>query len=206
MDKQDYQGLADSYEFDPVTEQYVKVGDMNEKRWYPSLVGLPGGDVLAVSGLDGTGPGPPRPERGVRPHDEDVDRAPRPVPLLPDLSGAVPDRHAGKLFYSGSNAGYGPADPGPGARLLEPRQQHVHPVPGLRDPDLLETSGSSFAGPVQDQKVIVVGGGGVGESDRSTARIDVIDLETEEPAFTPGPDLPRPPATRTSCSCPTTPC
>ena len=48
------------------------------------------------------------------------------------------------------------------------------------DPDLLETAGSAWVGPVQDQKVAVVGGGGVGESPRSTARIDVVDLATRK--------------------------
>ena len=44
------------------------------------------------------------------------------------------------------------------------------PVPGIRDPDLLETAGSAWAGPVQDQRIAVIGGGGVGESPRSSAR------------------------------------
>src|SRR5262249_39509503 len=55
LDQQDFQGRKESYEFDPATEQYVRVGDMNYKRWYPTLTGLPNGQVLAVSGLDGTG-------------------------------------------------------------------------------------------------------------------------------------------------------
>ena len=55
LDKQDFQGIADSFEFDPWKEEYVRVGDMQYKRWYPSLVGLPDGQILSVSGLDGVG-------------------------------------------------------------------------------------------------------------------------------------------------------
>jgi len=56
----------------------------------------------------------------------------------------------------------------------------------------METSGSAFAGPVQNQRVIVAGGGGVGESPASTARIDVIDLKEPNAHYVPGPDLPTP--------------
>jgi Domain of unknown function (DUF1929). len=192
LEKQDFQGIADTFEFDPVTEQYVKVGDMVEKRWYPSLLGLPDGGVLAVSGLDGTGQ--------ILPGQNEVyDPATRRWTERPDLFRYFPTYPAifqtgvaGRLFYSGSNAGYGPADAGrvPGFWNLDGNT--LDPVPGMRDPDLLETSGSAFAGPVQDQKVIVVGGGGVGESPVSTARIDVIDLKEKAPHFVPGPDLPAP--------------
>jgi hypothetical protein len=192
LDKQDFQGLADSYEFDPISEQYVKVGDMNEKRWYPSLVGLPGGDVLAVSGLDGTGQILPGQNEVFDPTTKTWTERPDLFRYFPTYPALFQTATQGKLFYSGSNAGYGPADAArvPGFWNLDGNT--FDPVPGLRDPDLLETSGSAFAGPVQDQKVIVVGGGGVGESDRSTARIDVVDLDQKNPQFTPGPDLPAP--------------
>jgi len=34
MNKQDFQGRKESYEFDPLTETYQRVSDMNHKRWY----------------------------------------------------------------------------------------------------------------------------------------------------------------------------
>ena len=72
------------------------------------------------------------------------------------------------------------------------------PIPGMRDPDLLETAGSAWVGPVQDQRIAVVGGGGVGESPRSSARIDTIDLDEPEPDVDAGADrCPRARATRT---------
>jgi hypothetical protein len=192
LDKQDFQGIADTYEFDPFTEEYVRVGDMVHKRWYPTLAALPNGEVLAVSGLDGTG-------EILAGQNEVYDPATKTWTERPDLFRYFPTYPAlfqteqeGTLFYSGSNGGYGPADAGrvPGFWNLE--DNSFAPVAGLRDPDQIETSGSAWAGPVQDQKMIVVGGGGVGESPLSTRRIDVIDLSAPEPQFTPGPDLPEP--------------
>ncbi|WP_308258980.1 galactose oxidase-like domain-containing protein [Pseudonocardia sp. H11422] len=192
LDKQDFQGIAESYEFDPFTEQYVKVGDMAHKRWYPTLTGLPDGQVLSVSGLDGTG-------TILGGQNEIYDPATKTWTERPDLFRYFPTYPAlfqterpGTLFYSGANAGYGPAEEGRVPGLWNLEDNSFAPVPGMRDPDLLETSGSAWAGPVQDQKVIVVGGGGVGESPLTTGRIDVVDLKDPEPRYTAGPDLPVP--------------
>lgn len=191
FDKQEFQGIADSYEFDPISESYQKVGSMNEKRWYPTLVGLPNdGGVLAVSGLDGTG-------QVVDGYNEVFDATTKTWANRPDLRQYFPTYPAlfptqsGRLFYSGSNAGYGPDDKGRTPGFWNLKTNTFSTVPGLRDPDMLETSGSSWAGTVQDQKIMVVGGGGVGESERSTGRIDVVDLKAQHPAFTPGPSLPQ---------------
>lgn len=192
LEKQDFQGIADSYEFDPVSEQYVRVGDMAEKRWYPSLLGLPDGDVLAVSGLDGTGTILPGQNEVFDPATKKWTERPDLFRYFPTYPALFQTSVAGKLFYSGSNAGYGPADAGRVPGFWNLQGNTFEAVPGLRDPDLMETSGSAFAGPVQDQKVIVVGGGGVGESNRSTTRIDVIDLKKPRPSYTPGPNLPAP--------------
>ncbi|MBW0136966.1 DUF1929 domain-containing protein [Pseudonocardia abyssalis] len=192
LDKQDYQGIADSYEFDPVTEEYVQVGDMVHKRWYPSLTPLSDGTVLSVSGLDGLG-------QILDGQNETYDPVTQVWTERPDLRRYFPSYPAlfqtaqpDQLFYSGSTTGYGPAQQGREPGLWNLADNTFAPVPGLRDPDLVETSGSVWAGPVQDQRMLVVGGGGVGESPLSTARTDVIDLTAEQPAYTPGPDLPEP--------------
>jgi hypothetical protein len=192
LDKQDYQGLADAFEFDPYGEQYVRVDDMEHERWYPSLTPLHDGTVLSVSGLDGAGE--------ILPGQNEVyDPATRTWTERPDLFRYFPTYPAlfqtgdeGELFYTGSNAGYGPADQGRTPGFWRLADNTFEPVPGLRDPDLMETSGSVWAGPVQDQRVLVVGGGGIGESPLSTARTDVVDLDDPAPRYTPGPDLPAP--------------
>jgi hypothetical protein len=94
------------------------------------------------------------------------------------------------LFFSGSNSGYGPATKGRTPGFWDLRDNSFRPVPGLRDPDETETSASAWVGSVQNQTVMVVGGGGNGESHRSTRRIDLVKLNAGLPHFVPGPDLP----------------
>jgi hypothetical protein len=190
--KQDFQGIDDAFEFDPFTEEYVRVADMEHARWYPTLTGLADGRVLAVSGLDETGTiltGQNEvydPEEKTWTERHDLFRY---FPTYPALfQTSVPDR----LFYSGSTAGYGPEDQGRVPGFWDLEDNTFLEVPGLRDADLMETSASTWVGPVQDQRMIVVGGGGVGESPRSTTRIDVIDLDEPKPRFVPGPDFPHP--------------
>ncbi|GAA4262198.1 kelch motif-containing protein [Dactylosporangium darangshiense] len=193
MDKQDYQGRKEAYEFNPVTEQYERVQDMHEKRWYPTLTGLADGSVLAVSGLDGGG----QVVDGSK--NEIYDPKTKTWTLRKDLDHYFPTYPAlfqtGKdnvLFFSGSNSGYGPATKGRDPGLWDLTTNDFQTVPGMRDTDQLETSGSAWAGPVQNQTVMVVGGGGVGESSKATSRIDIIKLNGENPHFEPGPSLPQP--------------
>ncbi|WP_433784504.1 galactose oxidase-like domain-containing protein [Actinomycetospora sp. CA-101289] len=190
LEKQDYQGIEQSYEFNPFTEAYERVGDMNFKRWYPTLTGLADGSVISVSGLDGTG-------EILNGQNEVYDPATRRWTERKDLTQYFPSYPAlfqtareNVLFYSGANAGYGPAEQGRIPGFWDLRNNVLSPVPGIRDPDLMETAGSAWVGPVQDQRIAVVGGGGVGESPRSTGRIDTIDLDTPNPTWQPGPSLP----------------
>ncbi|MER5970085.1 galactose oxidase early set domain-containing protein [Streptomyces sp. NPDC002055] len=187
LDKQDYQGINAAYEFDPRTERYVPVDPMAESRWYPTLVTLADGRVLAVSGLDDVGQIINGKNEIFDPRTRTWSTAPhRYFPTYPALFLT----QGGKLFYSGSNAGYGPADAGREPGLWDLRRNTFQRVPGLKDADETETSASVLLPPAQDQKVMVLGGGGVGESKRSTARTAVVDLK-RSPRFTDGPDLPQ---------------
>lgn len=188
LDKKDFQGLPDAYEFDPRTESYVRVHRMAVARWYPTLVTLPDGRVLAVSGLDDMGE--------IIPGDNEVfDPAtrrwsPGPHRYFPTYPALFLTR-GGDLFYSGSNAGYGPADKGRTPGVWHLGTNTFTPVPGLGAPDELETSASVLLPPAQRQSVMVLGGGGVGESHASTPRTAVVDLTRRTPRFTEGPPLPQ---------------
>lgn len=187
LDKKDFQGIKDAYEFDPATEKYTKVGSMSEARWYPTLLTLTDGKVLAASGLDDVGQVVPGRNEVYDPAARTWSAAPTHYfPTYPSLfltSG-------GKVFYSGSNAGYGPADQGRAPGIWDLATNSFRAVPGLKDPGTLETSGSVLLPPAQDQKVMVFGGGGVGESHDATARTAVVDLKSPRPEFGSGPDLP----------------
>jgi hypothetical protein len=194
LDKQDYRGDDRAYEFDFINEKYVQVGDMKESRWYASLPVLTNGDVMAVSGLDSVGLITETTEV-YNPISKEWAWGPdRQLPTYPALfRTANPD----VLFFSGSSAGYGPADKGREPGFWNIKTNEFTVVSGLRDTGILETSASVMLPPVkgtndgsQSSRIMVAGGGGVGESELSTARTDIIDLSDTKAAFTPGPELP----------------
>jgi hypothetical protein len=187
--KQDYRGLDASYIFDVKKEKYVRTGKLTMPRWYPTLVSTNGGNVMAVSGLDDHG-------RIIDGNNEVFERSShtwyddpklhRYFPTYPQLF-RLKD---GRLFYSGANTGYGSATRGRQPGIWDLTDNSFQKVGGLRDAGLNETATSFLLPPVQEQKVAMVGGGGIGESARSTARFDVADLSQDKPAYTPGMDLP----------------
>lgn len=188
LDKKDFQGLREAYLFDPVAERYVQVRPMEEARWYPTLVTLPDSRVMAVSGLDDMG-------QIIPGQNEIYDPAtrrwsPGPTRYFPTYPALFLTR-AGNLFYSGSNAGYGPAEQGRQPGVWHLRANYFTPVTGLRDADQTETSASVLLPPAQRQSVMIMGGGGVGESHRSTARTAVVDLRGRHPHYAEGPRLPQ---------------
>ncbi|GGX64813.1 kelch motif-containing protein [Streptomyces minutiscleroticus] len=187
LDKKDFQGIRDAYEFDPVAEKYIKVDPMNEARWYPTLTTLSDGKVLSLSGLDEIGqlvPGKNEvfdPETKKWTYTEGV----RQFPTYP----AISLMQNGKLFYSGSNAGYGPDDVGRDPGIWDLDTNKFTKVPGLSDPKLLETSGTVLLPPAQKERYMVIGGGGVGESRQSSNKTRIIDLLEDDPKFRDGPEL-----------------
>ncbi|MFE3824361.1 galactose oxidase-like domain-containing protein [Streptomyces sp. NPDC059092] len=187
-EKQDFQGIRAAYEFDPRAEKYLPVDPMKEARWYPTLVTLEDGKVLAVSGLDDVGAVLTGDNELYDPKTKTWSKGPtRYFPTYPALFLTK----GGKLFYSGSNAGYGPADQGRKPGLWDVKTNTFTGIGGLTDLDQTETSASLLLPPVQDQRVMLLGGGGVGESSKATARTAVVDLKRDNPAFEEGPRLPQ---------------
>ncbi|CCK27378.1 DUF1929 protein [Streptomyces davaonensis JCM 4913] len=188
LEKQDFQGIRAAYEFDPVAEKYIQVDPMDKARWYPTLVGLDDGRVLAVSGLDDVGVVDPGDNEIYDP--ETKEWTPGPKRYFPTYPALFLTK-GGKLFYPAANAGYGPGDRGRVPGLWDLETNTFEKVPGLRDPDQTETAASLLLPPAQDQKVMLLGGGGVGESKKSTPRTAVVDLKKDNPVFEDGPDLPQ---------------
>ncbi|WP_306189882.1 MULTISPECIES: galactose oxidase-like domain-containing protein [unclassified Streptomyces] len=187
LDKKDFQGIRDTYEFDPVAEKYIKVDPMHEARWYPTLTTLSDGRILGVSGLDDIGQLVPGKNEIFDPRTKKWTYAPkiRQFPTYPALF----LMQNGKIFYSGSNAGYGPADVGRDPGIWDVAGNGFSELPGLSDPDMLETSGTVLLPPAQDERYLVIGGGGVGESKLSSRKTRLIDLKAKHPRFTDGPSL-----------------
>lgn len=191
MEHQNYWASDKSYLFDPATESYEKVSNLTLARWYPTLVGLKDGKVLAVSGLDKFGQIIPGKNEIYDPATRtwQADRQlTRKFPTFPSLF-LLP---SGNLFFSGGNSGFGPAteDRTPGIWNLSDNSFKV--VPGIRDPGDLETAGTVLLPPAQAQRYMVIGGGGVGTKRTTTARIDIADLSEPSPHFAPATSMPQP--------------
>lgn len=187
LDKKDFQGIREAYEFDPVAEKYITVDPMNEARWYPTLTTLEDGKVLALSGLDEIGQIVPGKDEIYDPKTRKwaYTGIVRKFPTYP----AVFLLDDGKLFYSGSNAGYGPADIGRDPGIWDLATNRFKKIPGLSDADEMETSATVRLSPAQDEKFMVIGGGGVGESERSSEKSRLVDLKDPDPKFRNGASL-----------------
>ncbi|MEU0831824.1 kelch motif-containing protein [Streptomyces sp. NPDC005969] len=187
LDKKDFQGIREAFEFDPVAEKYITVDPMNEARWYPTLTTLKDGRVLALSGLDEIGQIVPGKDEVYDPRTKKwaYTGIVRKFPTYP----AVFLLNDGRLFYSGSNAGYGPADVGRAPGVWDLATNRFEEIPGLSDAREMETSATVRLPPAQDEKFMVIGGGGVGESDRSSEKSRLVDLKAAEPRFRDGPSL-----------------
>ncbi|WP_320782186.1 kelch motif-containing protein [Streptomyces sp. CRN 30] len=187
LDKKDFQGIRDAYEFDPVAEKYIKVDPMHEARWYPTLTTLSDGKVLSVSGLDDIGQLVPGKNEVYDPDTRKwtYTEGTRQFPTYPALF----LMQNGKVFYSGSNAGYGPDDVGRDPGVWDVDTNKFTKVGGLSDANMMETSGTVLLPPAQDEKYMVIGGGGVGESQLSSEKTRIVDLKDDDPEFTDGPSL-----------------
>jgi len=187
LDKKDFQGIKDAYEFDPVAEKYIKVDPMNEARWYPTLTTLSDGKVLSLSGLDEIGQLVPGKNEVYDPKTKKwtYTDGVRQFPTYP----AISLMQNGKLFYSGANAGYGPDDVGRDPGVWDLESNKFKKLKGMSDPKLLETAGTVLLPPAQDEKYMVIGGGGVGESKLSSKKTRIVDLLDDNPKFVDGPEM-----------------
>ena len=189
MEKKEYQGLPDTYEFNPKTEEYERVEAMKYGRWYPTLTTMPSGRVMAISGLDGAGAILDGEIELYDPETQEWTEHPEYKRYFPTYPAIFSTTEQGRLFFAGPSTGWGPADKARDPGFWNLDDNSFQKVPGLRDPDLLETGSAQWLGPVNDQRMVVVGGGGVGDSQESTNRIDVIDLDAPKPAFKPLTEL-----------------
>jgi hypothetical protein len=191
MDQQDFWGSNKSFIFDPATERYERVSNLNLARWYPTLVGLANGDVLAVSGLNQFG-------QIINGQTEEYTPATKMWTPTPNLTRVFPTYPAlflmpdGNLFFSGSNAGYGSSTIGRTPGIWNLNTNGFTDIPGLKNLNETETSGSLLLPPAQKQRYMIIGGGGIGQSLASTARTAIVDLNQPRPHWTAGPSLPEP--------------
>lgn len=144
LSKQNFLGTNDAYIFDVKTSSYVEVNSMNYARWYPTLAEMGNGMIMAMSGLNNVGQITMNSEM-FNPVTKKWTVGPvRGFPTYP----ATFLTENGQLFFTGSNAGYGPSTPAwrtPG--FWNVRTNKFRAVPGIPSPQNLETSGSVLLPP-----------------------------------------------------------
>ncbi|MGH9931318.1 MAG: LodA/GoxA family CTQ-dependent oxidase [Pyrinomonadaceae bacterium] len=167
-----FNGLKDAYLFDPILEQWIRVQDMADGRWYPSLVTLGDGRIVAISGLNLTGGPNQVPEIYSNATNwTTLPASTKDFPLYPHLF-LLRD---GKLFYSGGvmggNAGLTPL------KLNLPTNTVAANVPGLIDVDNRDQAASVLLPPAQSQRVMIMGGG-KGDPAMATNTVAIADMAT----------------------------
>ncbi len=167
-------GSKASYYFDPILEEWITLGTMSAGRWYPTLVTLGDGRAIAVSGIQA-------PSEIFTPAGGwSVLPAATNLPLYPHLF-VLED---GRLFFTGGQLGGAVID----ARIMEVLTGAETVVPGLRDQGNRDEAFSVLLPPAQEQRFMVMGGGGPAQA---TASTDIVDL-SGTPAgatYAAGPDL-----------------
>ncbi|MET9643087.1 galactose oxidase early set domain-containing protein [Streptomyces syringium] len=186
-----YRGLKVSYVFDPATNRYTRINDLNAGHWYPSATELGNGDVLSLGGLGEDSAGTVVNEhysaaRGRWLGIGDAKQAWTFWGLYP----AMILLQDGRLFYTGSHV-FGGGLGTTGASVYDYDKGTVTEIPGLRRKDERDQSMSLLLPPAQDQKVLTLGGGNHTVAPDAHRLVDLIDMKAASPRYLPGPDLPQ---------------
>lgn len=181
-----FQGLRDALVFDPGTATWSAAPDMAGGRWYPALLTLPDGRILAISGLGADGGLNQVPEAytegsGWRPLP-----SPGPWPMYAHLTLLRDSR----VFYSGAHYG-GNNDVQPS--IWDIRTGAHTPVPGLTAPQMRSQGATVILPPAREQRVMVLGGGGHSEEHHhgmgGVSDVAVADLSVPAPRYQRVADL-----------------
>ena len=177
-------GRADAVLFNPITQKWTRAGHMARGRWYPTLVTLGDGRVLAVSGLNEDG----NLNDTIEVYSPQADTW-QMLHLPPHFPGLPLYAHLflmadGRLLFTGGLV-EGPDVPiGPCLLDIAHGQVAVTLLGGLSEAGSRKQSASVLLPPAQDQKAMIMGGG-VGDEGilDATAAVDVIDLKAPHPQF-----------------------
>jgi hypothetical protein len=185
LDYGPFKGRKDAAVFDPQTEQWSFVASMAHGRWYPTLLTLGDGVILAATGLSEIGDA----------HNEalelysSTDDAWETVHFAPGFPGLPLYAHLflledGRVFFSGGRMD-DPLNVQPCIMDISQGLVPTHPVADLLDPDTRNQSASVLLPPAQEQRVMVCGGGPVGKADKTDATdaVSIVDLRANDPRY-----------------------
>ncbi|WP_378736990.1 galactose oxidase-like domain-containing protein [Nocardia brasiliensis] len=180
-----FYGLPDALVFDPGTLSWNAVPDMAFGRWYPSLITMPDGNVVAVSGLGA--------DNFLSVVPELFDTATQtwsqlPVPGPIPMYGHLVLLDDGRLFYTGGQYG---GNNGVRPSIWDPFSGTLTEVPGLADPGSRNQAASVLLPPAQEQRVMILGGGGFDIHSPAPALSGtmIADLGAPGPTYQPAPPM-----------------
>jgi hypothetical protein len=163
---------------------WTAVAQMAGGRWYPTLVPLADGHVLAVAGLDGTSVLNVAPEI----YTDGAGWAARPPSPHWPMYAHLFLLDDGQLFYSGGqygdNNGVRPA-------VWDVATNTAVDVPGLPLAGMRNQAASVLLPPAQDQRVMIIGGGPYDMHNQAgaTGSTAIADLNAPMPTYTPAAAL-----------------
>jgi len=178
-------GRPDAVGFDPTAQQWHHLGRMQQGRWYPTLLPLADGRVLAVSGLNENG----TLNTTFEIYDPGTDSWHNvPVPQGGLFFGMPLYAHlfllrSGLVFFSGGRMD-DPNPQGPVLMDLTTNPVTITGVPGLGDPATRDQSASVLLPPAQDQRVMILGGGPA-DASNATGSTAIVDLRSANPVYAP---------------------
>lgn len=176
-----FYGEKSTYIFDPTLEEFIRVSDMTDGRWYPTLVTLGDSRILTVSGLSENGSLNIRPEFYSSLYNWNLMKNTMRFPLYSHLF-LLGD---GRLFYSGGHLG-GSEGIYPGWLNLTSSKFSPMSTGLPLDFDLehRDQCASVLLPPAQLQRVMIIGGG-----DPAINKVHIIDLLEQNPSYTPAAPL-----------------
>jgi hypothetical protein len=180
-----FRGTLDALIFDPdpAKETWSSIRPMTRGRWYPTVVILSDGTVLAASGLDQNGVGPAgntiernnNPDAGAWKKTRDFD-----LPLYPHLF----QLQDGRIFFTGGKMDTA-GDSVP--LVFDPINATAAVViNGLTDQGNCNQCASVILPPAQDQKFMILGGGPEDDGpvrQPATHRVATVDFHAGAPAY-----------------------
>jgi hypothetical protein len=183
-----FAGRNDVTRFDPATQVWSFVKSMAHGRWYPTLITLADGRVLAASGLT---------EDLAEPHNntlEIYDPAANTWQLL-NFQGGFPGlplyAHLfqladGRIFFDGGRMD-DELQVDPCVIDLTHNPVTAIPIGGLPSGGMRNQSASLLLPPAQDQRVMIMGGGPAGKPNKTDAidNVDMVDFKSPNPQFLP---------------------
>ncbi|MDQ0850536.1 hypothetical protein QFZ65_002474 [Arthrobacter sp. B3I9] len=184
-----FTGSKDAAVFDPSTGTWSLLSAMAHARWYPTVITLGDGSVLAASGLDEKFEGS---SRAVLEMYEPVADAWHDLPFPHGSLGLPLYAHLflledGRVFFSGGRMD-DVLDVQPCVITLAAHGvPSVQEVPDLLDPALRNQSASVLLPPAQDQRVLICGGGPEGKENKTHATdgVSIVDFKAAAPSYKP---------------------